>query len=266
LRCPGDDRTTREGASERGTAIDAFEDGVPAGWSSTPPAKDLGAELERVCLTAVREQRLLGAAVSLMSGAGSEAVAAVSDPRTRSVEELQFDLGEGPGRDAFAAGRPVLTSDMEGEGAFARWPAYAAAAVRAGVGSAYAFPLQIGEMRFGVITFYAEAARALDEAALNACAGFVEAATEAVVDGRAGTVDGHRPRLSGALSFRTEIYQAQGMVMVDLGIDLAGALARMRAHAFATGTDLDQLARDIIVGRTRLEHGDDPDPAPADLG
>jgi len=217
-----------------------------------------------VCRTAARELRLLGAAVSLMSSAGSEAVAAVSDQETRGLEEMQFDLGEGPGRDAFAAGRPVLTSDMEG--AFGRWPAYAAAAHRAGVGSVYAFPLQVGAMRFGVITFYAESSAALDAAALNACVGFAEATMKALVDGRSGTGTGQRSDLSGALRFRTEVYQAQGMVMVDLDIDLAGALARMRAHAFATGTDLNQLARDIIAGRTRLEHGDDPDPAPADLG
>ncbi len=55
-----------------------------------------------------------------------------------------------------------------------------------------------------------------------------------------------------SLRFRSEVYQAQGMVMIDLGIGLADALARMRAHAFASGIDLDVLARDIIAGRTRL--------------
>lgn len=217
-----------------------------------------------MCRTAAGELSLLGAAVSLMSSAGSEAVAAVSDPETRRLEALQFDLGEGPGRDAFATGRPVLTSDMEA--AFARWPAYAAAARRAGVGSAYAFPLQVGAVRFGVITFYAGSPATLDAEGLNACVGFVEAATAALADGRPGTGDGHRPELASVLRFRTEVYQAQGMVMVALGIDLAGALARMRAHAFATGTDLDQLAREIIAGRTRLDNGDEPDPAPTDLG
>lgn len=210
-----------------------------------------------MCRTAARELHLLGAAVSLMSRAGSEAVAAVSDRETRSLEALQFDLGEGPGREAFATGRPVLVSDMEG--AFAQWPAYAAAAGRAGVGAAYAFPLQVGAVRFGVITFYAAPPAALDADGLNACVGFVEAATAALVDG-------HRPAIPGVLRFRTEVYQAQGMVMVDLGIDLAGALARMRAHAFATGMDLDQLARDIIGRRTRLERGDERDPDPRDLG
>ncbi|GAB3254750.1 GAF and ANTAR domain-containing protein [Nocardioides dilutus] len=234
-------------------ARDASERGTPTIETSDEEA--LAVELDRVCRAAARQLSLLGTAISLMSGAGSEAVAAVSDGETRSLEALQFDLGEGPGRDAFATGRPVLTSDMEA--AFARWPAYAAAAHRAGVGSAYAFPLQIGAVRLGVITFYAASPSALDASALNACVGFVDTATAALVDGR-------RPQIPGVLRFRTEVYQAQGMVMVDLGIDLAGALARMRAHAYASGTDLDQVARDIIAGRTRLEHGDGLGPVPGD--
>jgi hypothetical protein len=237
---------------------------VPRASSSAPTTDDLGVALERVCRTATGELGLLGAAVSLMSRAGSEAVAAVSDQETRRLEEMQFDLGEGPGRDAFAAGRPVLVPDLDE--AFARWPAYAGAAHQVGAGAVYAFPLQMGAMRFGVITFYGRSPGALDAAALTACVGFVEVATEALVDGRPGTGGAQRPDLAGALRFRTEVYQAQGMVMVDLGIDLAGALARMRAHAFATDTDLDQVARDIIAGRTRLDRGADPDPPTADIG
>ena len=50
------------------------------------------------------------------------------------------------------------------------------------------------------------------------------------------------------LDHRAEIHQAQGMVMVDLGIDLAEALLRMRAHAFHGGLPLIQVARAIIAG------------------
>jgi hypothetical protein len=42
------------------------------------------------------------------------------------------------------------------------------------------------------------------------------------------------------------------MTMVDLGVSLPEALARMRAHAYATEQDLAELATDIIAGRTIL--------------
>ena len=47
---------------------------------------------------------------------------------------------------------------------------------------------------------------------------------------------------------RLEIYQAQGMVTVDLGVDLAGALALMRAHAFNLDLPLFDVAQAILAG------------------
>jgi hypothetical protein len=42
------------------------------------------------------------------------------------------------------------------------------------------------------------------------------------------------------------------MVMVQLGVTLPEALARMRAHAFAADRQLSDLAADILAGRARL--------------
>jgi len=198
----------------------------------------------------------MGAAVSLMSGSGAEAVAAVSDEAARHIEEIQFDLGEGPGRDAFDAGRPVLIPDLDD--AFSDWPAYAPAVRGLGVGSVHAFPLQLGASRFGVLTLYAAGPRSMESAELAYCLDVAEAATEALLDRRPGSDGEAPPRVPTSLRFRSEVYQAQGMVMVDLGIGLADALARMRAHAYSTGVDLDALALDIISGRTRLLNGDEP--------
>ena len=190
-----------------------------------------------------------------MSSEGKEAVAAVSDEATRRLEEIQFDLGEGPGRDAFRVGRPVLVGDIRG--AFSRWPAYAPAARTAGVGSVFAFPLQLGASRFGALTFYVDRIRILDSAETTASLIFAEAATETLLDAGPAGSDGTRASIPSSLRFRTEVYQAQGMVMVDLGIGLADALARMRAHAFATGIDLNVLALEIIAGTTRIALGDE---------
>ena len=43
------------------------------------------------------------------------------------------------------------------------------------------------------------------------------------------------------------------MVMVDLGVSLAEALVRLRAHAFVEGRPVADVARDIVAGRLRLE-------------
>ena len=52
---------------------------------------------------------------------------------------------------------------------------------------------------------------------------------------------------------RFEVYQAQGMVMIQLGTGPAEALSRMRAHAYARELTLSRVADDIVSRRLMLE-------------
>ncbi len=82
---------------------------------------------------------------------------------------------------------------------------------------------------------------------------FAELATELLMDNSTtGPAVGLDPDHHAAMAIHGHIYQAQGMTMVDLGVSLPEALARMRAHAYATDQDLADLATDIIAGRTIL--------------
>jgi AmiR/NasT family two-component response regulator len=67
-------------------------------------------------------------------------------------------------------------------------------------------------------------------------------------------VDGHEDE---AIEDRAELFQAQGMVMVQLGISIGEAMARMRAYAYAHDRRLSEVARDVVARRLRF----DPDPA-----
>jgi AmiR/NasT family two-component response regulator len=49
------------------------------------------------------------------------------------------------------------------------------------------------------------------------------------------------------------IYQAQGMVTVQLGVNLAEAMARIRAYAYANQQPITDVARDIVSRKIRLE-------------
>jgi len=51
---------------------------------------------------------------------------------------------------------------------------------------------------------------------------------------------------------RAEIHQATGMVVAQLGISAADALARVRAHAFAEQRRLGEVARDVVARRLRF--------------
>jgi hypothetical protein len=58
--------------------------------------------------------------------------------------------------------------------------------------------------------------------------------------------------LEDVVAYRAEIHQASGMVSIQLQIPVAEALVRMRAHAFAVGSPLGDIAADIVARRLRL--------------
>lgn len=211
--------------------------------------------LHGLCRNLTSTLGVMGAAVNLMSDGGSDGVAAASDDRCRDVDELQFTTGEGPCHEAFAARRPVLTPDLR-RAAVRDWPGYAPAALASGVGAVFAFPMHIGTSGFGVLDVYVDRPGSLGSEQVTMALTYAQIATEIMLDGNLTTADGDLdPGLSTALDYRAEIHQAQGMALVDLDVEAAEALARMRAHAFAHNRALIDLAHDIIEGY-RLPTGD----------
>lgn len=213
---------------------------------------------------AVDELLMSGAVVSLMATSAAPpghygAIAASSSGQARLVEELEFNLGEGPGSDAFLTSRPVLTPDLGR--ADGRWPGYAPAACAAGTQAVFAFPMHVGAARFGVLSLHMSRPRSLTASEIATSLMVTELATEIVLDGFPSVAErgpGQLPRLD-VDSMRDQVYQAQGMVMVELGVSLPEALARLRAHAFASDQDLAELAADVLAGRVHLSS--DPDGA-----
>ena len=77
-----------------------------------------------------------------MVDGGPQGLAAASDPGVEDMDAVQFDVGEGPSREAFAEGRPVLVHDLAE--AQERWPGFVMQATARGIGAVHAFPLQLG--------------------------------------------------------------------------------------------------------------------------
>lgn len=205
--------------------------------------------LHRLCRSLTTCLSVSGAAVMLMSAEGSNGVAAATDARCQGLEELQFTTGEGPCHDAFAARRPVLTPDLRSPAAN-QWPGYTSAALESGVAAVFAFPLHVGGAGFGVLDVFTDRAGLLTADQIATALTFAQIAVEVLLDGRLTTEDGGlEPGLAAALDYRAEIHQAQGMVMVSLGITLTEALTRMRAHAFRHSVPLIDLARGILAGQ-----------------
>jgi hypothetical protein len=209
--------------------------------------------LDRLCSVLARVLPASGVGLSLMTDDNDGGTVAASDARSRTLEELQFTLGEGPCIDAYASRRPVLEPDLGTHG-IRRWPGYAPAAQEHGVHAVFAFPLQVGAARAGALDVYRTESGSLSAEALTQAVTFADVAMGLLVDGQAQAGDGRASAdLDLALADRLEVYQAQGMVMVDLGVDIEEAMARLRAHSYAEGRPIGDVAQDIVAGKLALD-------------
>jgi hypothetical protein len=143
----------------------------------------------------------------------------------------------------------VLVPDLSDEPT-GRWPGYTPAAREAGVRAVFAFPLQVGAGRLGVLDVFRTRPGPLAADELRQALTFAEVAVTTLLDGQSAAPAGRAAAgLERAMDSRAELFQAQGMVMVQLGIPITDALARMRAFAYAENRPLADVARDIVARR-----------------
>lgn len=224
--------------------------------SRGPPETAL---VRRICLSCVSTLPVTGAAVSVMTAAGHRGVVVATDEIAESLEDSQFTVGEGPGVEAFATGRAVLVSDLEKPDGDrpASWPAFRETAARFGVRALSAFPLRLGAAALGTLATYHLEPGALDGPHLARAVRLSDAAAVAVLDMIVGSgPDGSEPRPVDEPDdgfYRVEIYQAAGMLTVQLGVTIEIAMLRLRSHAFAAGRPIGAVARDIVRRKLRLE-------------
>jgi hypothetical protein len=200
-----------------------------------------------------------GASLTAISSAVAREPLFASDELSALLEELQFVTGDGPAEADFRFGTPVLIPDLDSM--TPRWPGFGPAAVAAGARALFVLPLQAGAIRVGVLSLYRAAPGPLTAEELADGLVLADIALQLVLDSAAGISGqpGYRP-LDGLPGSRAEVYQATGMISVQLGVSLDEAFARLRAHAWASGFALGDVADDVVRRLLRFE----PDP-PAEL-
>lgn len=207
----------------------------------------------RLCRASVELIAVGGAGIMLMDGEGNGSSLGLSDNVTRVVEDLQFTLGEGPGIDAHALGRPVLGPRLD-DPIGVHWPAFAPAAVSAGVLAAFGFPLRVGAIRLGWLDLYHDRPGALAPSQLLDAIAMAEIVTRAVIAVQANAGPGElAEEMNNPGDLRTQVHQASGMISKQLDISIGDALVRLRAYAYAEGQPINDAARDVVSRRLRFE-------------
>ncbi|MFF3372683.1 ANTAR domain-containing protein [Streptomyces sp. NPDC002680] len=217
-----------------------------------------------VCTAAVAALPVRGAGVSAMSRTAPSHPLCSTDDISEQLEELQLTLGEGPCVDAFAHGSAVLVPDLLAGEARDRWTVFADAALEAGARAVFALPLQMGAISPGVLDLYADVPTVLDPGELADAQAFADLATLLLLDARIEETSapvGRAPKDRGSENlggYRAEIDQATGMLTVQLGVGIDEAFVRLRAHAYAQGRRLADVAADVVARRLRFSPDTEP--------
>ena len=220
---------------------------------------DRGSEAaDRLCEACVRWYGADAAAISLVFDGVNVGTLGASGPVARTIEELQFTLGEGPCLDSVAGRTPVLVVDLASPD-HRRWPAYSPAVLAHDIRGVFAMPVLVAGQYLGALDLFRVAPGTLSGAHLAAYLIAAELAEMAFLDliggdMHAATTDPDSSAWAElkALS-RAEVSQATGVLVAQLDVEPAVALVRVRAHAYATGAAATAVARDILDHRLFLE-------------
>jgi hypothetical protein len=190
-----------------------------------------------------------GASISVLAGPATGLTVSASDDIAMRLDELQFDLGEGPCWSALAHRVPVLMDTRVGD---EEWPAFSEAvstgAIADRVGAMFAFPLAIGALDIGAIDLYSGDTRPLSPGLIAEASSLADITAWRVL--RTIMQDHAQPYDEESIGFsRREVHQATGMIIVQLGVTVEDAELLLRAHAFAAGRTVREIATDVVERR-----------------
>ncbi|MDQ6895319.1 MAG: ANTAR domain-containing protein [Actinomycetota bacterium] len=252
------------------------------------------ATADQLCNACVDLLGVDGAAISVVFDGASQGTYGSSSEASRRLDEYQFTFGEGPCLDATAADAVVYAPDLD-TAAEHRWPAYTEAVLGDGIGAVFALPVRLTSACIGVLDLFRLRPGPLQGDEL---AGGMLAAELAVLPLLAlmnqvndeqdahdtnsddidrddidsddlDDIDGGRPRGDSTDQGgseppmemdRVEVYKATGILIAQLDVDAPEALARLRAHAVATGATASEVAREILDQGLELERDDQHGP------
>ncbi len=207
----------------------------------------------RLARAVARTLRVDGAGISLEDADQQRIPLGGSSEITETAERLQFTVGEGPCMAAQVTRQPVFAVEQDLR---ERWPMFSellfgATPFRAVV----ALPLQPAVAGAGAIDLFftrSDDVPELDVFEALAVGELVGSAlSEAAVWSTWSSAEGPEWLRGPAPQRRAAVWQAMGMVSVELGIPVAAALDLLRARAYGRDSSVDDVAAGVLAGGLR---------------
>jgi ANTAR domain/GAF domain len=208
--------------------------------------RGMAAASQALCHRFVTLLPVSGASISISGASGGQSTIGITDPVAARLEQLQFELGEGPHWEALESGRPVLVSDVRRANS-STWPMLRSAIIGLDVGAIFAIPLTMGAVTVGAVDLYRSTPGPLQPTDLAAGVALAESiSAEALRYAIESAEENAERETSMAPAMRREVHQATGIIFVQLGISASEAFARLQARAFADGRPLADVALDVV--------------------
>lgn len=203
--------------------------------------------------------RLVGYSVELLAATAAGLMLADARGQLRLVasttetadflEVMQLQAEEGPCVDCFSTGTAVSAPDLTSASAAQRWPRFTAIiSGRQTYASAHALPLRLRDQTLGSLNLFHPAPGALPAADLTLGQALADVATIGILQERAirrGEVVNEQ--LQTALTNRTIIEQAKGVLAEHFQLDMDHAFELLRGYARPRQLRLAELARELVT-------------------
>lgn len=188
---------------------------------------------------------------------GHPVTVASSDARATQVDEVQYELDQGPCLQALRAGERVYVADTAGP---ERWGGFSARAAANGIRSSLSLPVTAEGIE-GAMNLYAPVPEAFGEAEVRFAEPFaasVSAALALALAVRQASSTALTGQMREALASRAVIDQALGVIMAQERCTSTQAFAILRNASQNRNTKLRDIAHQIVTNVS----GEPPQPGP----
>ena len=169
---------------------------------------------------------------------------ATSDDLAKALDAVQYDIDDGPCLTCLRTAEVVVVDDIAAD---PRWPAFARRGRQAGAGSSLSVPLMIDSYAVGALNLYSREAHGLAAEDQARAQQFADQAAGAVaLARRLEEREQLANHLEKALSSRSVIDQALGIIIARTGHDAEQAFALLRAQSQHTNQKLRDVAAQIV--------------------
>lgn len=219
---------------------------------TTTTGFDLVSMADRLVGACVEVLGVKAAGIMLADQRRSLRVFASTNEETRMLELLELQNNDGPCLEAFHTGTVIAGVDLAR--LTTRWPHFAAAALAAGIKTAYAVPMRLRDQTIGALNLFRASTEPLSVHDMNVARVMADMAAIGIIKNWSiRQQEVLAQQLQSALNTRVIIEQAKGVLAEREGLSMGEAFEFLRSTARATQRPIAEVATEMVTKRTASE-------------